>query len=64
MDNMKEWSNADQNVFATKEGNKKIISELKQVTDEEGNNVVDYEEFVQFIADKQQKESKANWPFE
>ena len=60
-EDMKEWSDADQNVFATKEGNKKIISELKQVTDELGNNVVDYEEFVQFIADKQQKESKANF---
>ena len=58
---IKEWSNQDQNVFATKEGNKKIISELKQVTDEAGNNVVDFEEFVQFIADKQQKESKANF---
>ncbi|MBQ3640383.1 4-alpha-glucanotransferase [bacterium] len=58
---MKQWSYADQNVFATKEGDKKIISELKKVKDNDGNNVVEFEEFVQFVADKQQKESKANF---
>ncbi|MCD7740184.1 MAG: 4-alpha-glucanotransferase [Candidatus Gastranaerophilales bacterium] len=55
------WSNRDQNIFAEKEGDKARIVELKQVTDEEGNNVVELEEFIQFIADKQQKESKANF---
>ena len=58
---MRTWSDRDKNVFATKEGDEQRIRELEQVTDEKGNNVVDYEEFVQFIADKQQKESKANF---
>lgn len=60
-EDMRSWSNRDQNVFATKEGDGQKIAELMTVTDEKGNNVVDYEEFVQFIADKQQKESKANF---
>ena len=58
---MKTWDYRDQNVFATKDGDKARIAELKLVRDEAGNNVVDFEEFVQFIADKQQKESKANF---
>ena len=58
---MRTWSDRDQNVFANKEGDSEKIYELEQITDEKGNNVVDYEEFVQFIADKQQKESKANF---
>lgn len=60
-EDMRTWSDRDKNVFATKEGDSEKIYELEQVTDENGNNVVDYEEFVQFIADKQQKESKANF---
>lgn len=59
--NVKEWSYEDQNVFATKEGNAKRISELRKVKDEDGTNVVDFEEFVQFIADKQQKDAKAEY---
>lgn len=59
--NMKEWNYRDQNVFATKEGDGQRIAELKTVTDETGDNVVDFEEFIQFIADKQQKESKAEF---
>ncbi len=58
---MRTWSYTDQNVFASKEGNRSRIAELKCVCDESGNNVVDFEEFVQFIADKQQKESKAEF---
>lgn len=58
---MKTWPLRDQNVFATKDGDRARIAELKQVRDEAGNNVVDFEEFVQFIADKQQKESKENF---
>ena len=58
---MKKWPADYQNVFATREGNQKLIAELKQVKDNKGNNVVDFNEFVQFIADKQQKESKANF---
>ena len=58
---MKTWPDRDKNVFATKEGDKARIAELKQVRDEVGNNVVDYEQFVQFIADKQQKDSKAEF---
>ncbi len=57
-ENIKEWTHLDQNVFATKDGNKTRIAELKQVEDSQGINIVDFEEFVQFIADKQQKESK------
>ncbi len=53
------WSFEDQNLFATKEGNQPRIEQLREVRDDAGNNVVEYEEFVQFIADKQQKESKA-----
>ncbi len=56
--NMLEWDKDEQNVFATKEGNIEIIKQLEQVEDEEGRNIVDFEEFVQFIADKEQKESK------
>ena len=58
---MRTWSDRDKNVFATKEGDAQRISELLSVTDFEGDNVVDFEEFVQFIADKQQKESKSQF---
>lgn len=58
---VKNWSYRDQNVFATRHGDQARIAELRQVRDDAGNNVVDFEEFVQFIADKQQKESKANF---
>ncbi len=58
---MKTWSLRDQNVFATKQGDKERIAQLKQVKDEVGNNVVDFNEFIQFIADKQQKDSKAEF---
>lgn len=58
---IKSWPQRDQNVFATKEGDKARIAELKQVKNEKGHNVVDFEQFVQFIADKQQKESKDNF---
>ena len=58
---MKTWPERDKNVFATKEGDKARIAELKQVRDEVDNNIVDYEQFVQFIADKQQKDAKADF---
>ncbi len=60
-ENVKDWPYEYQNVFATKEGNKKLIENLKKVTDENGINIVDFSEFVQFIADKQQQESKAEF---
>lgn len=60
-EDMTQWSDRDKNVYATKEGDFERIKQLKQVTDEDGVNVVDFEEFVQFIADKQQKESKADF---
>lgn len=60
-EDMRTWPQTDQNVFATPEGDKKRISQLKRVKDEDGNNVVNYEEFVQFIADKQQKEAKESY---
>ncbi|MBQ9245032.1 4-alpha-glucanotransferase [bacterium] len=58
---VKQWSERDKNVFATKEGDKTRIAQLKKVTNDQGYNVVDFEEFVQFIADKQQQESKSNF---
>ncbi len=58
---MKTWSYRDLNIFASKEGDRARIAELKQVTDEDGNNIVEFEEFILFIADKQQKESKADF---
>ena len=58
---MRTWNDRDKNIFATKEGDQPRIAELKYVSDEAGNNVVEFEEFVQFIADKQQKESKAQF---
>ncbi|HIS88359.1 TPA: 4-alpha-glucanotransferase [Candidatus Avigastranaerophilus faecigallinarum] len=58
---VKTWNYRDQNIFATKDGDQARIAELKQVRDEYGTNVVDFEKFVQFIADRQQKESKANF---
>lgn len=58
---MKTWSERDKNVFATKEGDKTRIAQLKKETNDFGQNIVDFEEFVQFIADKQQKESKVNF---
>ena len=58
---VKTWTERDKNVFATKEGDKKRIAELKKVTNDRGQNAVDFEEFVQFIADKQQKEAKYNF---
>lgn len=57
----KTWSHRDQNVFATKQGDQERIAQLKYVKDDAGNNVVDFEEFVQFIADKQQKDAKAEY---
>ncbi len=60
-EDMKTWSLQDQNVFDTPKGDTKRINQLKKVQDEYGFNVVDYEEFVQFIADKQQKEAKAEY---
>ena len=58
---MRTWPQRDQNVFATKQGDKERIAQLKYVKDDAGNNVVDFEQFVQFIADKQQKDSKAEF---
>lgn len=58
---MQTWPMRDQNVFATKQGDQERIAQLKYVKDEVGNNVVDFEEFVQFIADKQQKNSKTEF---
>ncbi len=58
---MKTWSERDKNVYATKDGDTQRIEELRQVKDDQGDNVVDFEEFIQFIADKQQKESKENF---
>ncbi len=60
-DDMKNWNERDKNIYASKEGDKERIAELKKVTDKDGNNIVEFEEFVQFIADKQQKEAKANF---
>lgn len=57
----KTWSHRDQNVFATRQGDQERIAQLKYVKDDAGNNVVDFEEFVQFIADKQQKDAKAEY---
>ena len=58
---VKTWSERDKNIFATKEGDKTRIAQLKKETNDFGQNVVDFEEFVQFIADKQQQESKAKF---
>jgi 4-alpha-glucanotransferase len=58
---MKTWSERDKNIFATKEGDKARIAQLKKETNDFGQNVVEFQEFVQFIADKQQQESKANF---
>ena len=58
---MRTWPHRDQNVFATKQGDQERIAQLKYVKDDAGNNVVDFEQFVQFIADKQQKDSKAEF---
>ncbi len=55
------WSYRDQNIFARPQGDSQRIYELKQVKDKQDNNVVEYNKFVQFIADKQQKESKAKF---
>lgn len=60
-DDMEKWPYEDQHVFDTKEGNSKIINVLKQVTDGYGNNVVEYSEFIQFIASKQLQESKEKY---
>ncbi len=60
-EDMRTWTLRDQNVFATKHGDAERIAQLKYVKDSEGNNVVDFNEFVQYIADKQQKESKNNF---
>jgi len=58
---IRKWSHRDQNIFATKQGDQERIAQLKQVKDESGINVVDFAEFIQFIADKQQKESKSQF---
>ncbi len=55
---METWPDIDKYLFDKKDGNAERIAQLKYVTDDKGNNVVDFEEFVQFIADKQQKQSK------
>ena len=58
---MNDWTYIDQNVYVTTEGNKKRIQELKKVVDADSVNVANYNKFVQFIADKQQKEAKAKF---
>lgn len=58
---VKQWSERDKNIYAHKTPDYERIEELKHVQDENGMNVVDFEEFVQFIADKEQKEAKANF---
>ena len=55
---MRKWPLEFQNTFETKKGNQKIIKLLEKVTDKQGDNVVDYNEFIQFIADKQLKDAK------
>lgn len=37
---------------------KKVIKKYKATFDDEGNNIFEFNEFVQFIADKQQKQTK------
>lgn len=55
------WNKRDQNIFDTPKGDIERIKQLKKVEDEYGNNVVEYEEFAQFILDKQLKEAKEQY---
>lgn len=48
------WSYADQNVFATRDGNHALISQLESNYSQE----IEEAKFVQFIADKQRQEAK------
>lgn len=58
---MRTWPNRDKNIFSTPQGDKERIAQLKTVKNAKGLNVVDFEEFIQFIADKQQKEAKKEY---
>ena len=55
---IRKWPKRDQDIYENPKGDENRINELKQVSDEYGNNIVDFEEFAQFIADKEQKEAK------
>lgn len=53
------WNETDKYLFEDENNiNQSRIEELKQVEDEYGNNVVEYNEFKQFIASKQQDEMR------
>ena len=53
------WDKDDQNIFADENNiDYDRIDELEETEDEDGVNVVEFNEFVQFIADKQQQETK------
>lgn len=60
-EDMTKWAKRDQDIFATKEGDTARIAELKQIKNKSGHNVADLEKFIQFIADKEQRESKAKF---
>ena len=58
---MRTWPYRDRNIFSTPQGDGERIAQLKEVKNAKGLNVVDFEEFIQFIADKQQKEAKKEY---
>ncbi len=55
------WDEKDKNLFANENKiDHKRIKELKKINDDDNVNIVEFNEFVQFIADKQQQETKAS----
>ena len=58
-DDVSEWSKRDQNIYADENNiDDDAINKYKEAEDEYGNNIVEFNEFIQFIADKQQQQTK------
>ena len=58
-DDVSKWSDRDKNIYADENNiDYGAIDEYMEAEDEFGNNIVEFNEFVQFIADKQQQQTK------
>ncbi len=58
-DDVSLWSDRDKNIYADENNiDYGAIDEYMEAEDEFGNNIVEFNEFIQFIADKQQQQTK------
>lgn len=60
VDNSNEWPEKDKNLFSGKYSPEQIKSRVEQIESNHAD-LIEFKEFTQFIADKQQQESKKNF---